>query len=216
MRTANVGAQRLIADGFCRGAILVMTLDLSTLLSQRLGGMQDPLLSWPSICTLAVILATALIGGERLAGVAALGWTAVRFPELVAHNPTFNGMAPTIVPLVCFGVLIVRPRYRRLDLRRVTWLAATVVLVAAHGPSGGEGAIAVVVSVTAILLVLAAVLTITTDPRLAIACALPATYVGLKVAGRPALPAWLLLLGALFVMSLAIVRVIRLQGQTAR
>jgi hypothetical protein len=68
--------RRLLADGFCRGAILVMTLDLSTQLSQRFGGMQDPLLSWPSICALGVILAAALIGAERLAGVAALVWTA--------------------------------------------------------------------------------------------------------------------------------------------
>jgi hypothetical protein len=45
-RTAGRGSQRLEADGFCRGAILVMTLDLSTLLAQKLGGVQDPLLSW--------------------------------------------------------------------------------------------------------------------------------------------------------------------------
>jgi hypothetical protein len=207
-QTASTDARRLLADGFCRGAILVMTLDLSTLLSQRLYGMeQDPLLSWTSISLLGVILATALIGAERLAGIAALAWTLARFPELVAHNPTFNGVAPTIVPCVCFGVLIVSPRRRGLDFRRVAWLAASAMLVAAFGSRGADGAITAVVGLAAILLVLAAIVRIPTDPRLAIACMLPATYIGLMVAGSPVWPALLLSFGAPLLMTVAIVRV---------
>jgi hypothetical protein len=209
-QTARMGPQRLLADGFCRGAILLMTLDLSTLLSQRLDGVEDPLLSWTSICVLGAILAVALIGAERLAGTAALAWTAARLPELVAHNHTFNGIAPTTVPLICFSVLIVSPRRRRLDLRRLAWLLAPAVLVAAYAPRGGNGSITVLVSLAAILFVLTAALKIPTDPRLAIACALPATYVALMVAGAPAMPALLLCLGAPLVMGMAIVRLWRL------
>jgi hypothetical protein len=207
-QTAEVGAQRLLADGFCQGALLVMALDLSTLVSQKLDGINDPLLAWTSICALGVIFATALIGAERLAGVAALVWTAVRFPELVAHNPTFNGIAPTVVPLLCFSVLTVSPRRRGLDLRRVAWLAAIAALVAAYAPRGGGGVITAIVSLAAILLMLTAILRIPTDPRLAIACALPVTYLGLTVAGTSTPPALLLFVAPPLVMFAAIVRVL--------
>jgi hypothetical protein len=151
-RTARMSPQRLLADGFCRGAILLMTLDLSTLLSQRLDGVEDPLLSWTSIC------------------------------------------------------VIVNPRQRRLDLRRIAWLVMPAVLVAAYAPRGGSGPIIVLVSLAAIIFVLVAALKIPTDPRLAIACALPATYVGLMVAGAPAVPALLLCFGAPLVMGVAMIR----------
>jgi hypothetical protein len=209
-QTARTDPQRLLADGFCRGAILLMTLDLSTLLSQRLDGVEDPLLSWTSICALGAILAVALIGAERIAGAAALAWTAARLPELAAHNHTFNGIAPTAVPLICFSVLIVNPRRRRLDLRRLAWLLAPAVLVAAYAPRGGSGPITMLVSLAAILFVLVATLKIPTDPRLAIACALPAAYVSLMVLGAPALPALLLSLGVLLTLGVSIVRLWRL------
>jgi hypothetical protein len=94
-QTASSGTRRLVADGFCRGAMLVMTLDLSTLLGQKLGrGYEDSLLSWTSIGALAAILAIALVGAERLAGVAALAWTASRMPDLVAHNRRSTGSLP--------------------------------------------------------------------------------------------------------------------------
>lgn len=216
-QTARMGPQRLLADGFCRGAILLMTLDLSTLLSQRLDGVEDPLLSWTSICVLGAILAVALVGAERLAGIAALAWTAARLPELAAHNHTFNGLAPTVIPLICFSVLVVSPRRRRLDLRRIAWLLAPAVLVAAYAPRGGSGPVVVLVSLAAILFVLVAVLKIPADPRLAIACALPAAYVGLMVAGAPAVPAALLCLSAPLVMGVAIIRLWRLpEGAASR
>ncbi|HEY3947260.1 MAG TPA: hypothetical protein VGL78_18695 [Solirubrobacteraceae bacterium] len=209
-QTRRTSPQRLLADGFCRGAILLMILDLSTLLSQRLDGVKDPLLSWTSIGVLGAILALALVGAERLAGTAALTWAAARFPELVAHNHTFNGLAPTVVPLICFTVLIVNPRRRRLDLRRVAWLLVPAVLVAAYAPRGANGPITVLVSLAAILFALVALLKIPTDPRLAIACALPATYVALMVAGTPAVPAVLLCVGAPLVMGVATIRLWRL------
>jgi hypothetical protein len=141
-------------------------------------------------------------------------WAAARLPELVAHNRTFNGLAPTVVPLICFIVLIVSPRRRRLDLRRIAWLLVPTVLVAAYAPRGASGPITVLVSLAAILFTLVALLKIATDPRLAIACALPATYVGLMVAGTPAAPAVLLCFGAPLVMGVATVRLWRLPKTT--
>jgi hypothetical protein len=43
--TASVGARRLIADGLCLAAAWLMTLDVSTLVTQRARGMHDPLLA---------------------------------------------------------------------------------------------------------------------------------------------------------------------------
>ncbi len=209
-RTVGRSPRRLVADGFCRGAILVMTLDLSTLLAQRLGGVHDPLLSWASIASLGVILAIALIGAESIAGVAALAWTLARLPQLVAHASTFRGIAPTVVPLACFTVLVLAPRRRGLDPRRLAWLAATAALVGAYGHGHSIEPVTVVVSCAAVALMLAAVLTIGSDPRLAIACTLPATYVALMVAGKQALPAWLLLLGGPALMATAAISARRL------
>jgi hypothetical protein len=209
-RSQGRGTRRLVADGICRGAILVMTLDLSTLLAQRLDGVQDPLLSWASIAALGVALAAALIGAERLAGAVALSWTLARLPELVSHNPTFRGIAPTIVPVLCFMVLSLAPRRRGLDPRRVAWLATTAALVIAYNHRYGVAPVTAIVSVAAVMLMLTAILTIPTDPRLAIACALPATYVALMVAGKHAPAAWLLLLGPPVLLTIAAISARRL------
>lgn len=209
-RCSGYGSRRLLADGVCRGAILVMTLDLSTMLAQRLGGLQDPLLTWTSIAILAMALATVLIGAERVAGVVALAWTLARLPQLVAHNPTFRGVAPTIVPVLCFVVLILAPRRRGLDPRRLAWLATTAALVIAYGRGYEMPLITIIVSLAAIGLMVAAVLTIPSDPRLAIACAMPATYVALMVAGKHAPAAWLLLVGPPALLTIAAVSARRL------
>lgn len=202
-RTSGRGARRLVADGFCRGAILVMTLDLSTLLAQKLGGIQDPLLSWVSIAALGIALATALVGAERPAGIVALAWTFARLPQLASENPTFQGIAPTVVPVLCFTVLILAPRRRGLDLRRVAWLATTAALVLTLGHGHDSPLATAMVGLAAVVLMLAAVLTIRSDPRWAIACALPATYVALMVAGKHAVSAWPLLLGPPALLTIA-------------
>ena len=212
-QTPGVTPRRVIADGFCLGAILVMTLDLSTLLSQRLDGLQDPLLSWTSVCVLGVTLATALVGAERPAGIAALGWTVARFPQLAADDHTFSGIAPTIVPLICFSVLALSPRRRRVDVRRIAWLLAPAVLVLAFAPRGGHGPIFVIVALGAILLMLVAMLKLRRDPRLAIACSLPALYVGFKVTGRP-WPSLTLSAGAPAVMVVALLQARRRPQRT--
>ena len=56
-QTASAGTRRIVADGLCLAAVWFMTLDVSTLLSQRARGMHDPLLS--------VALARSARGGAR-------------------------------------------------------------------------------------------------------------------------------------------------------
>jgi hypothetical protein len=142
---------------------------------------------------------------RRVAGAGALAWTVARIPDLAAHNPTFRGLAPTIMPLVCFTVLILAPRHRGLDLRRLAWLTAAGAIAVAYSRWSGAGPLTAVVSVALVGLMVAAVVTSASDPRLAIACALPATYVALMVAGKPALPPLLLLVGALTVMTIGLI-----------
>ena len=86
-RTAAIGARRVLADGVCLAAAWLMTLDLSTLLSQRARGFEDPLLAPWSLILLGAALALVLVGYDRLAGAMALVWTAARFPALLDHHP---------------------------------------------------------------------------------------------------------------------------------
>jgi hypothetical protein len=65
-QTASVGTRRLIADGLCLAGAWLLTLDLSTLLSQRARGLHDPLLAWPSIALLAAVLAVAITRTRNL------------------------------------------------------------------------------------------------------------------------------------------------------
>ena len=76
------------------------------------------------------------------------------------------------------------PRRRPVDVRGLAWLVVPAGLAAAFGPSTG-GLPVVVVALAALLTVGAAAAMLPTDPRLAIAGALPVTCLGLAVAGHP-------------------------------
>jgi len=181
-QTATVGARRLVADGLCLAAIWLVTLDLSTLLAQRARSMHDPLLAWPSIAVLAAVLALALIGLDRLAGAAALVWTALRLPELMDLHPGLAGLAPEVLPVVCFLVLMLAPRRRAPDLQRLAWLLVPAGLVTLFGPGIGDSPIlfgAVLLGVCAVVAV--AVTMLPSDPRLAIAGAVPLSNLAIMV-----------------------------------
>ena len=169
-QTASAGARRIVADGLCLAAVWLMTLDVSTLLSQRARGMHDPLLSSPSIALLAAVLALALIGYDRLAGAGALLWTALRLPALWDHHAGLVNLAPEVLPIVCFCVLALAPR------RRAPTPGACVAAGARHPRRGGRAAageasplLVAGVLLAALLVVVAAVALLPTDPRLAIA-----------------------------------------------
>jgi len=182
--TARAGAGRLVADGVCLAAVWVLALDLATLLAQRERGMHDALLAWPSIALLAAVLALALVGFERLAGAGALAWTALRLPELLGTHPGVTGVAPEVLPAVCFVVMVLAPRARPVDVRRLAWLAVPAALALVLGPRGnGENPMLLALVVLAALVVVTAALALLpTDPRMAIAGAVPVSSVALAAA----------------------------------
>jgi len=215
-QTASAGTRRLIADGLCLAATWVMTLDLSTLLSQKARGVHDPLLAWPSIALLGAVLAIALVGIDRLAGAGALVWTALRLPALMDHHSGLTGLLPELLPLICFAVMVLAPRRRAPDLHRLAWLIVPAALVLTLGPSNDDqnqlllaaGALA------ALAVALFALASLSTDPRLAIAGAVPLSNLGIAVAAinhDTSVPARLFLAAAPAVLAVAITRTRRLR-----
>jgi len=171
--TATSGARRVIFDGVCLACVWLMLLDLATLLAQTVRGMHDPLLAPASLVLLAVALSLALVGFDRLAGVAALAWIGARLPALVADTPGETAAVITVTLLTagCFATLALAPRRRPRDLRRLAWMIVPVFLAATLGPPPWEQspllrAIVVVAALATAAYVLASFLT---DPRTAIA-----------------------------------------------
>lgn len=206
-RTAATGTRRVLADGVCLAAVWLMTLDLSTLLSQTVRGFQDPLLAPASLAALGIALALALVGYDRFAGVVALVWTAARFPLLLDHHPGMGlvVLAVTLPSVACFAVLVVAPRRRAPDPRRLAWLLVPAILVATFGPPEYDQSplLLALVTVVVVLVVVYALATLAIDPRIAIAGAIPL----LIVAGGSAV---VLALAALLVLATAVTRLHRL------
>jgi hypothetical protein len=170
-RAAAVPVPRLVADGLCLAATWTLTLDLATLGAQRMRGMSGPLLAWPSLALLTVVLGLALVGLDRVAGVGALVWTAARMPDLLAAhaNP-----AVELLPALCFAALVLTPRERALDPRRLAWLLVPVVLIATFGPPPAEQSVLALALVATAIGLSAGYAMV--DPRIAIAGALPLAY----------------------------------------
>jgi hypothetical protein len=181
--TARVGARRLIADGLCLAAVWLMTLDVSTLATQRARGMHDALLAPAPLALLVAALALGLIGRDRLAGAAALAWTALRMPALWDHHPGIVNLAPELLPILCFCVMVVAPRRRATDLRRLGWLIVPATLVLTLAPPSGERSplLLAYVALGAILVTAFALALLPTDPRLAIAGAVSLSSLGVAV-----------------------------------
>jgi hypothetical protein len=181
--TATVGARRLIADGLCLAAAWIMTLDASTLVTQRARGMHDPLLAPAPLALLVAALALALIGRDRLAGAAALAWTALRLPTLWDHHPGILNLVPELLPILCFCVMVLAPRRRATDPRRLAWLIVPATLVLTLAPPNGERSplLLAYVALGAILVTAFALAMLPTDPRLAIAGAVSLSTLGISV-----------------------------------
>jgi hypothetical protein len=216
--TASAGVRRVIADGLCLAGAWFMTLDVSTLLAQRVRGMHDPLLSSGSIALIAAVLVIALIGYDRLAGAGALLWTALRFPALIHDNPGIAGLAPEVLPVICFVVMLLVPRRRAPDLRRLAWLLVPATLVAALGPPPVDQSplLLAYVALAAVLVVLFALASLPTDPRLAIAGAVPTTCLGVGVVGHAPddLVLLMFLAAAPLVLAVAVTRTRRLRQRS--
>jgi hypothetical protein len=181
--TARVGARRLTADGLCLAAVWLMTLDASTLMAQRARGMHDQLLASTPLALLVAALAVALIGLDRVAGAGALAWTALRLPMLWDAHPGIVNLAPEVLPILCFCVMVLAPRRRAPDLRRLGWLIVPVTLVVTLAPPNGEQSPLLVacVALGALLVTAFCLAILPTDPRPAIAGAVSLSTVGLAV-----------------------------------
>ena len=209
--TASVGVRRLLADGLCLAAVWLMTLGVSTLLVQRARGLHDPLLAAAPLALLAAALAVALIGYDRVAGAAALLWTALRLPSLWDHHPGIVNLAPEVLPIVCFCVMVLAPRRRTADLRRLGWLIVPATLVLTLAPPNGERSplLLAYVALGAILVTTFAVAMLPTDSRLAIAGAVSLSTVGLSVVVHhhdASAPAALFLAAAPVAIAIAVAR----------
>ena len=117
------------------------------------------------------MLALALVGLDRLAGAAALLWTALRLPALLDVHPGIAGLAAELVPVLCFAAHGLRAAPASPDLAGLAWLVVPVVLVATFAPPNGERnpLLLAAVALAALLAVVFAVAMLPTDPRLALA-----------------------------------------------
>jgi hypothetical protein len=217
--TASVGARRLLADGLCLAGIWLMTLDVSTLVTQRARGMHDPLLAPASLALLLAALAVALIGLDRAAGAGALAWTALRLPTLWDYHPGIVNLAPEMLPIVCFGVMVLAPRQRTIDLRRLGWLIVPATLILTLAPPNGERSplLLAYVALGAIVVTAFALALLPTDPRLAIAGAVPLSTLGVSIAihhHEISAPAFLFAAAAPLVLATAVTRTRRLRRAT--
>ena len=124
--TLGAGAARVSADGLCLAAVWLVTLFLTSGVGMRIRGPQfgfswDPL-SPLSLSLLGVALVLALVGYDRLAAVAALTFLASAVGGAARYDLTNSNRIPLLVPLVCFSALLVMPRRRPRDTRRLLWL----------------------------------------------------------------------------------------------
>jgi hypothetical protein len=214
LQTSRAGARRIVADGVCLAGAWLMTLDLAVAVAQRWRGMHDSLLTTPSIALLAVVLALALVGFDRVAGAGAVLWLGLRFPALVADEVSPMSLVGQVVPLACFATMISAPRREPPQPRRLVYLLVPAGLIAVAGPP--VAGLPVLIALTAALGVTAyAALMLPADPRLAIAGAIPATALGLdRLPHSPNLFPLLLIATAPAVLAIAVTRTRALRRAT--
>jgi hypothetical protein len=187
-RGAGAGPLRLLADGLCLAAAWFLTVELATLLGQRVRGMHDPLLASWSIGVLAIALALVLVGFDRAGGLLALAWTAARTPAVLGDGvAALDAAVAALVPTLCFAVLVLLPRRRAADPRRLAWLAIPIALALICGPPRDQRNAALLLLAVLILLVVAVagLVALPADPRLAVAGAVPMSAQVLQVLQRP-------------------------------
>ena len=191
--TAQAGARRLVADGFCLAAVWLLTLFLAADVANRIrgpiaGSPGSPAdLLWPwSLALLGAALALALIGFDRLAGAAALLFTVSLFGDPARYDIVGADRLPLLVPIICFGALLLAPRQRKTDAHRLAWLAVAAALAVAA--SRRDDSIAAVALFALIFFVPPAFARLRTDPRPVIACVVTAAYFGIRIAQDPGGP----------------------------
>lgn len=168
--TARRHTARTIADALCLATMIWIAARLAGILillfdrPTRFGGFGLWLmLLWP-------ILGCALLGYDRVAGIAGIMW-------LIGTRLTLAGgfapylLASELLPLLGFVVMAITPRHTNHDLRKLGWLLPALVISLVMQPASfaqTDSLGIVLLAVTSIvgLLIFAA------DPRLALASAL--------------------------------------------
>jgi hypothetical protein len=209
--TAEHGLRRLVADGFCLAAMLAIAARISTSVGFQPGRWQFWLIG--------AALALALVGYDRVAGLVGLGWIVVTNPvdPFGGHVVTeYRTAVPLVIALelglmIPLLVMVIAPRRRPRDLRRLLWLAP----VAAVGCAWSLGTGAYVIALFGVSLVGLAILA--ASPRLAIAASLWWTSIGIELAllaDGTISPLWIgLTLPAPIILALTVARVRQLQRQ---
>jgi hypothetical protein len=190
---AQVGARRLVADAFCQAAVFWSLLEL---LSDLRRYPQMPV--W-GLVLLAGVPVFAILGRDRiggLLGVAAAVYVLTRGFDtpLSASEPMPLGHPGFVFfagrwlgPLICFTVMVVRPRVRVHDPRKIFLLIPVAALVLVSATT------TVLIPVTILFLIglpLAGIILLPVDPRLAIASALLWADIGVtSTLGHVTLPA---------------------------
>lgn len=171
---AQIGAGRLVADGFCLAAVLWSVL-------QELGYLTAHFELVPiwAVVVMAGVPVFALLGHDRLAGlcgIAVAGFVLTRDygvplagpePVLLGHPGLVFFLDKWLGPLVCFVIMVLKPRIRTHDPRRLIWLTPMLVLLAAPP-------LVVLIPVTMglyFVLPLAGIILLPIDPRIGIASA---------------------------------------------
>jgi hypothetical protein len=182
---AASGAGRLLADGACTAGAFFLAQDLATGLRSR--GVPDAVYSPASMMLLGVLVAIAMLRRDRIAGAGALLWLALRLLGVIgAINLTIA--SATLLPAICFTVMLVRPRQRSsVPISGLYGCGGLVGLVLLAGAFGGLFTILALVAASAFCLLALALVMI--DPRPAIAVAFLAANVAAAKAGsgQPAL-----------------------------
>ena len=125
--SAQLPAARLLADAFRLAAVIWIAVSLAGISALAfaypagLGGLELwLLLLWP-------VLTFSLLGYDRMAGLCGFAWVAsVQLPIALGPYPAL--LAGSLVPLLGFIVMIISPRCRPSDARRLAWLLPTIAV----------------------------------------------------------------------------------------
>jgi hypothetical protein len=172
---ARIGAGRLVADGFCLAAVLWSVVQELQYLTEH----YELVPLW-SVILLAGVPVFALLGRDRLAGLC--GMTVAGYVLARNYDMTPSGLEPVLLghpglvffldrwlgPLVCFTIMVLKPRTRAHDPRRLIWLTPAAVLLFAPATPVVLASVALVLY---LLFPLAGIVLLPIDPRLAIASA---------------------------------------------
>ncbi len=182
-QTADVGALRLLADGLCIAGVWILTLMFAGSVGDRVRGLRpgDPKhLSWLMLSLIVVGLSLALAGRDRLAGAAALVFSAIIVLDPARYGLGDRWRNALLVPIACFVALLLIPRRRRPGSRGLVWVGFVVAVALASSLSADSTAAILVVAFAT--LVPLSLLLLPVDPRPAIACAVCVCFFGVAMA----------------------------------